>query len=48
VALIVVINNSLITLGIPSTWQNVLTGLLILVGTGLPAFRAKLATQRAG
>jgi simple sugar transport system permease protein len=48
VALIVVINNSLITLGIPSTWQNVLTGLLILVGTGLPAFRAKLAAQRAG
>jgi simple sugar transport system permease protein len=48
VALIVVINNSLITLGIPSTWQNVLTGLLILVGTGLPAVRAKLAAQRAG
>ena len=48
VALVVVINNSLITLGIPTTWQNVVTGLLILIGTGLPAFRAKLAAQRAG
>lgn len=41
VALIVVINNSLITLGIPSTWQNVVIGGLILIGTGVPAWRAR-------
>lgn len=43
VALIVVINNSLITLGIPSTWQNVVIGLLILLGTGVPAWQARRA-----
>lgn len=48
VALIVLINNSLITLGIPTTWQSAVTGALILVGTGVPAFRAKLAAARAG
>ena len=41
VALIVVINNSLITLGIPSTWQNVVIGALILLGTGVPAWRQR-------
>lgn len=41
VALIVVINNSLITLGIPSTWQNVVIGALILFGTGVPAWQAR-------
>lgn len=45
VALIVVISNSLIVLGIPSTWQRVAIGLLILVGTGLPAYQA-LRSQR--
>lgn len=48
VALIVVINNSLILLGIPSYWQRVVIGLLILLGTGVPAFRAKLAERRGG
>lgn len=43
VALIVVIDNSLITLGIPSTWQNVVIGLLILLGTGVPAWQARRA-----
>ena len=41
VALIVVINNSLITLGIPSTWQNVVIGALILLGTGVPAWQQR-------
>lgn len=40
VALIVVINNSLIVLGIPSTWQKVVIGLLILLGTGVPAYQS--------
>ena len=46
VALIVVINNSLIVLGIPTTWQNVVTGCLILLGTGVPALRARLAVAQ--
>jgi simple sugar transport system permease protein len=48
VALIVLVNNSLILLGIPSTWQMVVIGTLILLGTGVPAYQAKLARQRAG
>ena len=47
VALIVVINNSLIVLGIPTTWQNVVTGCLILIGTGAPALRARMASMQA-
>jgi len=41
VTLIVLINNSLIMLGIPSTWQNVVIGFLILLGTGVPAWQAR-------
>lgn len=48
VALIVLINNSLIVLGIPATWQSVAIGVLILLGTGLPAWQAKRAAARAG
>ncbi|MET1025556.1 MAG: ABC transporter permease [Dongiaceae bacterium] len=48
VALITVINNSLILLGIPSTWQMVVIGALILIGTGIPAYQAKRAARRAG
>jgi simple sugar transport system permease protein len=47
VALIVVITNSLIVLGILTTWQNVVTGCLILFGTGVPALRTRLAALRA-
>lgn len=48
VSLIVLVNNSLIVLGIPSTWQKVVVGALILLGTGLPAYQAKRAARRAG
>jgi simple sugar transport system permease protein len=48
VALIVIVQNSLIVVGIPTTWQSVTIGLLILLGTGLPAYRAKRAAARAG
>jgi len=48
VALIVLVQNSLIVIGIPSTWQSVTIGLLILLGTGLPAYQAKRAAARAG
>jgi simple sugar transport system permease protein len=47
VALIVLVRNSLIVLGIPSTWQSVAIGILILIGTGLPAWQAKRAAARA-
>ena len=47
VALIVLVQNSLIVVGIPSTWQSVAIGLLILLGTGLPAWQAKRAAARA-
>lgn len=41
VLLVVIMNNSLILLGISSFWQQVVLGALILIGTGLPAFQAK-------
>ena len=44
---IVLVENSLIVIGIPSTWQFVTIGLLILIGTGLPAWRAKRQAERA-
>lgn len=47
VALIVLVRNSLIVIGIPSTWQSVTIGVLILIGTGLPAWQAKRAAARA-
>lgn len=47
VSLIVLVENSLIVVGIPSTWQFVTIGLLILIGTGLPAWRAKRQADRA-
>ena len=47
VALIVLVQNSLIVLGIPSTWQSVAIGMLILIGTGLPAWQARRAAEQA-
>ncbi|MGV6849804.1 MAG: ABC transporter permease [Marinibacterium sp.] len=48
VALIVIVQNSLIVVGIPTTWQSVTIGVLILLGTGVPAYRAKRAAAQAG
>jgi len=47
VSLIILVRNSLIVVGIPSTWQSVAIGALILLGTGLPAWQAKRAAARA-
>lgn len=47
VVLVVIMNNSLILLGISSFWQQVVLGLLILLGTGIPAIQAKLQAKRA-
>jgi simple sugar transport system permease protein len=47
VALIVLVRNSLVVIGVPATWQMVVIGLLILIGTGLPAWQAKRAAAQA-
>lgn len=47
VFLVVVMNNSLIFLGVPSYWQRVVIGLLILLGTGITALQAQ-REARAG
>ena len=41
VALVVVMNNSLILMGVSSYWQRVVIGLLILIGTGVAAYQGK-------
>lgn len=46
VALIVLVRNSLIVIGIPNTWQSIAVGVLILIGTGVPAWQAKRAAAR--
>jgi simple sugar transport system permease protein len=45
VILVVIANNSLILIGVPTVWQRVVIGLIILIGTGLPAIRARRAGQ---
>ena len=39
--LVIIMNNSLILLGISSDWQRFVTGLLILAGTGITAYQSK-------
>jgi simple sugar transport system permease protein len=46
VILVVIANNNLILIGVPTEWQRVVIGLIILIGTGLPAIRARRASQR--
>ncbi len=46
VMLITIVNNNLVLLGIPSEWQKLVVGILILIGTGLPLLRTKLAEMR--
>lgn len=41
VAFLVLMENSLIVMGIPSYWQKVATGLVIIVGTGATALRQR-------
>ncbi len=46
VALVVIMNNSLILVGIPTTWQRVVLGVIIIIGTGVPALQAQRAQRR--
>ena len=40
-ALMTIVSNSLILLGIPTIWSRVFTGLIIIVGTGVSAVQEK-------
>lgn len=48
VALLVVIGNSLLLVGLPSVWHKVATGLIIIVSTGFTAWRGGLAPSTGG
>ena len=48
VALMVIMNNSLILIGVPSYWQRVAAGILILAGVGLPNFKRLMKKRLAG
>lgn len=46
IILVVTIQNSLILMGIPSYWQRVVIGALILIGTGISAYQYKKAQSK--
>lgn len=46
--LVVMLNNSLILVGIPTVWQRVVIGIVILVGTGIPAWQQRKGGLRLG
>lgn len=43
VILVVIANNSLILIGVPTVWQRVVIGIIILIGTGIPAIQERRA-----
>ena len=45
--LIVLVENSMILLGIPTTWKSVFTGALIVIGTGVSALQVLRANKAA-
>jgi simple sugar transport system permease protein len=47
VILVVITNNSLILIGVPTVWQRVVIGLIILIGTGIPAIQERRAQKRS-
>ncbi|MGE5139699.1 MAG: ABC transporter permease, partial [Rudaea sp.] len=46
--LVVMLNNSLILLGVPTVWQRVVIGLVIIIGTGIPAWQQRAGQTRLG
>ena len=46
IILVVIANNNLILIGMPTVWQRVVIGVIILIGTGLPAIQARRASHR--
>ncbi len=47
VILVIIANNSLILIGVPTVWQRVVIGVIILVGIGLPAIQERRAGKRS-
>ena len=47
VVLVTIANNSLILIGVPTVWQRVVIGVVILVGTGIPAIQDRRAGKRS-
>ncbi|MCP4168677.1 MAG: ABC transporter permease [Chloroflexi bacterium] len=47
VILVIIANNSLILIGVPTVWQRVVIGIIILVGTGIPAVQERRAGKRS-
>ena len=45
VVLVVIANNSLILIGVPTVWQRVVIGVIILIGTGIPAIQERRAAK---
>jgi simple sugar transport system permease protein len=43
--LIVIVENSMILLGIPTIWKSVFIGALIIIGTGVSAFQVLRANR---
>jgi simple sugar transport system permease protein len=48
VALVTIMNNSLVLIGVPSEWRRVVIGLIIIIGTGIPALQAQRNARRIG
>ena len=46
VVLVQLINNNLVLLGVPSTWQRAAVGILLLVGVGVQAVDASRRRRR--
>lgn len=46
VILVVIANNSLILIGVPTVWQRVVIGIIILIGTGIPAIQERRAGKQ--
>lgn len=47
VILVVIANNSLILIGVPTVWQRVVIGVIILIGTGVPAIQERQAKKHS-
>lgn len=45
VALITIMANSLILIGIPTYWQRIFTGAIIIIGTGISAYQSKKSSR---
>jgi simple sugar transport system permease protein len=47
VALVTIAYNSLILVGVPTVWQRVVIGVIILIGTGIPAYQERRTIKHA-